>query len=86
MAPKRSLLEKMRDNPASDWTIADVKKLCAQEGLDCRTPNGGSHYVVTSDVLEGHQTVPAKRPIKVVYIRSLVGMADAHRKAKGRKK
>lgn len=78
MAKKKPLLEKMRDNPRSNWTIDDIAKLCAQHNIELMPPNSGSHYKAASKHLAGHQTIPAKRPIKPVYIISLVDMIDAH--------
>lgn len=82
MAPKKSLLEKMRGSPQADWTIDDVKKLCARIGLECRSPSSGSHYVVFSELLGGALTIPARRPIKAPYIKKLVALASSHVRAK----
>ena len=78
MAPKLPLLEQMRRNPRGDWTIADVEKLCSDNGINLEPPSGGSHYKAISHLLPGHQTIPAHRPIKPIYIRLLVAMVDAH--------
>lgn len=72
-------LEKMRANPKADWIIDDVKALCWRVGLSCQAPSSGSHYTVSSPYLDGILTVPAARPIKPHYIKSLVAMVDAHR-------
>lgn len=82
MAPKRSLLEQMRDSPNSDWTIDDVKNLCTKIGLECRYPTSGSHYIVYSEKLRGALSVPARRPIKAIYIRKLVTLSASHMSAK----
>lgn len=82
-----SLLEKMRANPKGDWRISDVAKMCSDVGLTCAPPSRGSHYKISSQyVKNGLQTVPAKRPIKACYIRSLVGLADTHMKARAQEK
>jgi hypothetical protein len=78
MARKLTTLEKMKNNPYGDWTISDVEKLCREIGLSMSTPSGGSHYVITSNFCQGHQTVPARRPIKPIYIKHLVGLCEAH--------
>jgi hypothetical protein len=78
MAVKRSLLEQMAQNPASDWKIKDVETLCRQVGLKIEAPTSGSHYKVTSKYLAGLLTVPHKRPIKVCYVKELVRLAEAH--------
>jgi len=39
------LLEKMRRNPAGDWSIRDVETVCQAAGIRCIPPSGGgSHY------------------------------------------
>lgn len=78
MAKKKSLLQKMKDNPKGDWVISDVEKLCAEVGLTISAPSSGSHYTIHSSVIHGIQTVPARRPIKPIYIHSLVGLCEAH--------
>ncbi len=78
MASKIPLLEQMRRNPRGNWTIDHVQKLCTEHGIELEAPSSGSHYKAISPLLPGHQTVPARRPIKPPYIRSLVSMIDAH--------
>ena len=85
MAPKRSLLDRMKESPQADWTIDDVKTLCTKIGLGCRVPTSGSHFVVHSEHLPGLLTVPAHRPIKAPYIRRLVALATSHIEAKDSK-
>ncbi len=42
------LLSRMRNNPAADWTVSDVARVCAQHGVRCVPPSGGgSHYKVS---------------------------------------
>lgn len=79
MASARNpLLEKMRRNPKSDWDISHVKTLCRKIGLTLTAPSRGSHYHASSPHVAGHLSIPAKRPIKPVYIKMLVGLCDAH--------
>lgn len=80
MAKKLSLLEKMRRNPKNDWVIGDVSTLCKQNGLILVSPTGSSHYKVYSECIAGALTIPAHRPIKPVYIKQLVSLADASNK------
>jgi hypothetical protein len=69
------LLARMRANPAGDWTIKDVASVCSENGLTCSPPSGGgSHYKVTHPEIYAILTVPARKPIKAVYIRKLVTM------------
>lgn len=59
-------LEKMRANPR-DWRIDDLKVIAVHFGLSYRQP-GTSH--VTFRGPDGRKlTVPAKRPIKPIYIK-----------------
>lgn len=77
------MLEKMRANPA-DWKIENIETLCRQVGLECQPPRGGgSHFKAWSPYVDGILTIPAKRPIKPVYVKRLVSFADAHIKKCG---
>jgi hypothetical protein len=78
MAPKKSVLEKMRANPRGDWTIAQIETLCVKVGIEIRKPSGSSHYVLSSPFLRDSLTVPYKRPIKPLYVKKLVSYTDAH--------
>lgn len=82
----RDTLEKMRANPAANWTIADVEKACRQLGMRCVPPSGGgSHYKVSHSSRPEILTVPSRRPIKPIYIRKLVQFIDAVRGADAKK-
>jgi hypothetical protein len=70
-------LERMRKN-ARDWTIGDVVTVADEYGLEVRSP-GGSHYTISHPEVDFHLTIPAKRPIKPVYIRNFVKFVDAIR-------
>lgn len=71
-------LEAMRANPAADWRIRDIERLCAEHGLRCSAPRGGgSHYKIGHPAFADMLSVPFARPIKSVYIRQLVRMVDA---------
>lgn len=78
MAQKKRLLDRMRDNPRSDWKMADIERLCAELGLVLHPPSRGSHFKVVSEFLADVLVIPARRPIKAVYIRTLTSFADAH--------
>jgi hypothetical protein len=74
MASRDKLLEKMRRNPRGDWQIAELKAIAAHYGIASRSP-GGSHVVFVSG--DGSiLTVPARRPIKPVYVKMFVEMID----------
>ena len=76
------LLERMRANPQADWTIADIERLCRACGLTITSPRRGSHYKVRDPKGGTTLTIPARRPIKAVYIRALVALADRFRESK----
>lgn len=77
MAQADKRLEEMRSNPRGDWTIDDVRVVCAGYGVDLREPSGGSHYKVTHETQRDILTIPHRRPIKPVYIRRFVEFIDA---------
>lgn len=73
MAGKITRLEAMARNPQGNWNISDIETICREYGLSCNPPRGGgSHYKIAAD--EFVLMIPAKRRIKPVYIRSLVGL------------
>ena len=74
------LIERMRRNPR-DWRIGDVEQVCRSNGVQCTPPRTGSHYKVKHDSFPEFLVVPARRPIKPVYIRALVRFIDAVREA-----
>jgi hypothetical protein len=73
-----SRLGRMRANPAGNWTIRDVEAVCREHGVRCMEPTaGGSHYKVSHPFQRDILTIPARRPLKAVYIRKLVRLIDA---------
>ncbi|MBI1234802.1 MAG: type II toxin-antitoxin system HicA family toxin [Alphaproteobacteria bacterium] len=68
----------MEANPKADWVIQDLVSVAEKIGVLVRPPSKGSHYTFSGPKLEGHLTVPAKRPIKPPYIRNFVGLCRAH--------
>lgn len=71
------LLTRMRHNPAGDWTVGDVEKLCRAHGLLIRAGKG-SHFHAKHPAAVEILTIPARRPIKPVYIRKLVHYIEVH--------
>jgi predicted RNA binding protein YcfA (HicA-like mRNA interferase family) len=67
----------MRRNPAGDWHIRDVELLCGEYGLLFRFGKG-SHVHAKHPAAREILTIPARRPIKPVYIRKLVRYIEAH--------
>jgi hypothetical protein len=76
------LLERMRANPQANWTIADIEQLCRPCGLTTTPPRRGSHFKVRDPQSGTTLTIPAHRPIRAVYIRALVALADRFREGK----
>lgn len=71
MVSASRLFLRMKQNPAADWTIGDVETLCAQVGLMFRRGKG-SHCSIAYPLVAETLTIPARRPIKPVYIRLLI--------------
>lgn len=69
----------MRRNPAGDWCIEDVQRVCRACGVNCTPPTRGSHWKISSPLLGGALTIPAHKPVKAPYIKSLVSLIAAHR-------
>jgi hypothetical protein len=77
MSQGEKRLEAMRRNPAGDWKIADVELICRTFDMSCSPPpGGGSHYRLSHPARPELLTIPARRPIKSVYIRKLVAFVD----------
>jgi hypothetical protein len=72
------LMERMRRNPAGDWQIGDVEALCREYGLLFRAGKGTSHCHARHPSAREILTIPARRPIKPVYIRKLVRYIETH--------
>ena len=71
-------LDRMRRNPAADWTINDITAVCVRHGVRCTPPlGGGSHYKVSHPSRQDILTIPHARPVKPVYIRKLVRFIEA---------
>ena len=69
-------IERMRANPKADWQIADVERACREAGMECRKPSGGSHFRIGNPHGKARLTIPARKPIKPVYIVLLVKFLD----------
>ena len=74
MARVEKLLERMRSNPAGDWRIEDLKKIADRLGISYRQP--GTSHVTFRHGSGRLLTVPARKPIKPVYVREFVAMID----------
>jgi uncharacterized membrane protein len=74
---RRARLSKMRRNQTG-WRIEDLQAVAAESLIEWRRPGrGGSHVVFGAPGVREIVAVPAKRPIKPVYIRHFVALIDA---------
>ncbi|MBW1953963.1 MAG: type II toxin-antitoxin system HicA family toxin [Deltaproteobacteria bacterium] len=69
------LLARMRKNP-KDWRIADLERLARQLGMKVRKKGGGSHVIFQHEVSVIEVSVPARRPIKPIYIKKFLELID----------
>jgi len=70
-------LDRMRANPR-DWRIRSLEAVAAAHGVNVRKP-GGSHVVFEHPGVAEAVSVPARRPIKPVYVRRFVALIEAVR-------
>jgi predicted RNA binding protein YcfA (HicA-like mRNA interferase family) len=70
-------LDGMRANPR-DWRIASLETVARAFGVNVRKP-GGSHVVFEHPAVAEAVSVPARRPIKPVYVRRFVAFIEAVR-------
>ncbi|MBX3454824.1 hypothetical protein [Ferrovibrio sp.] len=73
MGKADKLLAAMRRNPL-DWRIEQLKTVAEAHGLDWRQP--GSSHVTFRHASGAILTVPAKRPIKPIYIKLFIRMLE----------
>lgn len=67
-------IEKMRSNP-KDWRIESLENIAEHFNIDIRK-SGGSHVVFMHENSGLVVTVPAKRPIKPIYIKLFLELLD----------
>jgi hypothetical protein len=77
MARASKTLAAMRDNPR-DWRIDALESVARAFGVNCRRP-GGSHVVFEYPGVAEALSVPAKRPIKPIYVQRFVRFIDTVR-------
>jgi predicted RNA binding protein YcfA (HicA-like mRNA interferase family) len=74
MSKMDKAIQKMRDNPG-DWRIVALETIAKRLDIQVRK-SGGSHVVFMHEDSEIVVTVPAKRPIKPVYIIQFLALID----------
>ena len=73
MSTHEKLLARMRNNPL-DWRD-DLKSIANRLGIDWRN-EGGSHHVFSYPGVDDDVCIPARRPIKPVYVRLFLALVD----------
>ncbi len=78
MSRGQKLLNKMRNNPRGDWTIENLNTVAKEyNSLRLDSPRRGSHYTLSHPNLRDILTIPARRPLKPVYVKRFVDMIDS---------
>ena len=73
MTRATKILEQMKANPR-DWRIETLKSVAEARGLVLRQP-GGSH-VIFRHPNGAMLSVPARRPIKPIYVKKFVQLVE----------
>jgi len=73
-------LSRMRSAPKGNWQIDDLEAVARTYGIKIRR-SGGSHVVFSHSAAVLRVTVPARRPIKPIYVRQFIGLVDEIRSA-----
>lgn len=68
------LLERMRTNPR-DWRIEQLETVARRFGVNVRK-SGGSHVTFEHPRSQVILSVPARRPIKPIYIKHFIALID----------
>jgi len=68
------IVSAMRNNPR-DWVMAKLLTVASHYGLEVRS-TGGSHHVFSHSLVKDSLSVPARRPIKAIYIKRFVALID----------
>ena len=80
MARENKRLDGMRRNPG-DWRIKDIEAVCRAEGIRFSPPKRGGHFKVSHPSRVEILTIPAKRPIRAIYIRRLIAFVERVRES-----
>ena len=71
------ILQKMRKHQMG-WRIEELQSVAEEHFLEWRRPGrGGSHVIFSAPGVRERVSVPAKRPIKPVYIKHFLALIDA---------
>jgi hypothetical protein len=75
MSAVQKLRQKMENNPAGNWTMADIIRLLKSYGCDYRN-HGSSHYSFFHPLVAEILTIPYNRPIKPIYVRKVISLVN----------
>ncbi|WP_240906073.1 type II toxin-antitoxin system HicA family toxin [Thiorhodococcus mannitoliphagus] len=64
----------MRTNPR-DWRIGQIESVAEHFSIKVRKP-GGSHVVFMRDDCPLEVSIPARKPIKAVYVTQFIALID----------
>jgi hypothetical protein len=77
-------LVKMRRNQWG-WSIEDLMGAAERREVEWRRPGrGGSHVIFSAPGVREIVSVPAKRPIKPIYIKHFLNLIDAAEEVRNR--
>lgn len=74
MGTADKILAKMRENPR-DWRIDDLENVARRLGFSIRKASG-SHVTFSAAGCQTVVTVPAHKPVKPVYVRMFLRLAE----------
>lgn len=74
MSTAKKLFESMQKNPL-DWRMEQLLTVARQYGFEVRS-NGGSHHVFSHSALVETLSIPARKPIKPLYIKRLCALIE----------
>lgn len=75
MSKTEKRLARMRNNPRGDWILDDLVSLAQRYGIAFKS-QVGSHATFSHPSVPEILTVPARRPIKPIYIKDFVALID----------
>lgn len=75
MSNARKILNKMRQNH-QNWRIEHFETVASQYKILVRKGGGGSHVIFDHPKWVELLSVPAKRPIKPIYVKKFLALID----------
>ena len=73
MSKHEKLLDKMRHNPR-DWRIEDIKAIASRYDIAFHQP--GTSHITFRFPNKAKLTIPARKPIKPIYIQQFITLLD----------